>query len=285
LISAFSAGFDPVEYRRRAAAIALRFCRIRWLNVGGERIMTQLADQQLAQHVVRGGFVGEERAIGVAIVLAESSGRSDAIGDVSLEDATFGPSVGLFQIRSLKADKGSGRTRDELANLDPATNARHARQVFLDAGSRFTPWSTFNSGAHRRFLDRAHDAVAGVGHGGPVSHKGADDATVHLIETGETLSGLARSHGLTLDQLRVLNPGLFDAAHHNGKMIHPGEKVILSAPAASSHTHVIQTGETLSGIARSHRLTLDQLRVLNPGLFDAAHHNGNVIHPGEVVRL
>jgi len=49
--------------------------------------------------------------------------------------------------------------------------------------------------------------------------------------------------------------------------------------------HVVQSGETLAGIASSHGVLLDHLRALNPGLFDAAHHDGNLIHPGEVVHL
>jgi LysM repeat protein len=252
-----------------------------------------LSDQQIARHVVGGGFVGEERVVGVAIVLAESAGRTDAIGDVALQNATFGPSVGLFQIRSLKADKGSGRTRDELANLDPATNARHARQIFLEAGSRFTPWSTFIHDTHRQFLSRGRDAVNAVGSGGSVPPVIVGNDTVHVIRPGDTLSGIAQEHGLTLQQLRALNPGLFDAAHQDGDLVHPGEQVVLSAPAGSApagfpaigSTHVIRQGETLGGIAQAHGLTLQQLRALNPGLFDAAHKNGDLVRPGEVVRL
>ncbi len=127
--------------------------------------MTQLTDHQIAEHVVGGGFVGENRVIGVAVVLAESGGRTDAKGDVGLQTEKWGPSVGLFQIRSLKAQKGSGGTRDELANLNPATNARHAHVVFTEAGGHWTPWSTFNDHKHDRFMDRAQRAVAAVAAG------------------------------------------------------------------------------------------------------------------------
>ena len=247
--------------------------------------VAQLTDQQIAQHVAGGGFVGDERVIGVAIVLAESRGRTDAIGDVGLQTDKWGPSVGLFQIRSLHADKGTGRTRDELANLDAATNARHARQIFLEAGGRFNPWSTFIHGTHRQFLSRARNAV-GPGVAGP----GVGD-TVHVIQQGETLGRIAAAHGLTLAQLKALNPGLFDAAHHGGDLVHPGEVVILSSagPVAAftpgAPTHAIRRGETLSGIAHAHGLTLQHLQALNPSLFDAAHRGGDLIHPDEVVFL
>lgn len=49
--------------------------------------------------------------------------------------------------------------------------------------------------------------------------------------------------------------------------------------------HVVKSGETLSGIAESQGVPFDRIRALNPSLFDAAHHNGDLIHPGEVVHL
>src|SRR6266496_1482726 len=64
--------------------------------------LMQLNDRQIAEHVTHGGFTGQDRVIGVAVVLAESGGRTDASGDVHLQDGKWGPSIGLFQIRSLR---------------------------------------------------------------------------------------------------------------------------------------------------------------------------------------
>ena len=88
-----------------------------------------LTDQQIARFVEQGGFTGGDRATAIAVVLAESGGNSAARGDTSLETSVWGPSIGLFQIRSLWAQRGTGGQRDEVANLDPATNARHAHQI------------------------------------------------------------------------------------------------------------------------------------------------------------
>ena len=240
----------------------------------------QLTDSQIAGHVAAGGFTGSDRVVAIAIVLAESRGRTDAVGDTTITTDVFGPSIGLFQIRSVKAQKGTGGVRDELANFDPATNARHAHRIFLDAGG-FTPWSTFNSGSFRVFLDRARAAGGTAASVSPQPGGGS----VHVVRAGESLSGIARQHGLTLERLRTLNPGLFDAAHHGGDLIHVGERVILAAAAAGPRQVVIRAGDTLGRIASAHGLTLARLRALNPGLFDAAHRGGDLVRVGEVVRL
>ena len=154
--------------------------------------MTQLNDHQVAAHVVAGGFVGDNRVVGVAVVLAESRGRTDAKGDVSLQTDKWGPSIGLFQIRSLKAQKGSGGTRDELANLDPATNARHAHVIFMEAGGRWTPWSTFKNNLHDRFMDRARTAVAAVASRPDLSAGVVEGEGLSMADASEIMSFLQR---------------------------------------------------------------------------------------------
>lgn len=86
----------------------------------------------------------------MAVALAESGGLPCAVGDVGLMTGTWGPSVGLWQIRSLWSAKGSGGVRDELVNADPAVAARHAHGIWRAHGWR--PWSTWLHGTHRRFL-------------------------------------------------------------------------------------------------------------------------------------
>lgn len=94
----------------------------------------------------------------VAIAIAESGGSTTAIGDVALETATWGPSVGLWQIRTLKAQRGTGGPRDETRLSDPAFNAA-AMFVISGHGSNFSPWSTYTSGAYRAHLPGAEAAA------------------------------------------------------------------------------------------------------------------------------
>src|SRR4051794_12948412 len=95
--------------------------------------------EEIARVAYDAGFRGDNLKVAVAVALAESGGRPDAKGDVGLQSPKWGPSIGLWQIRSLNAEKGTGGQRDEQANLDPATNARHAFDV-AGNGTNFHPW-------------------------------------------------------------------------------------------------------------------------------------------------
>ena len=80
------------------------------------------------------------------------------------------------------------------------------------------PWSCV-----LRFHGTAEPATLGSGgHPNPSPHR------EHVVKAGETLSGIAKSNGVPFDRVRALNPGLFDAAHHGGDLIHQGEVVRLS---------------------------------------------------------
>lgn len=94
-----------------------------------------------------------------AIAFAESAGRTRAVGDVHLMAGDWGPSIGLTQIRSLNSQRGTGKTRDELANYDPATNLRHA-YVISKKGANFRPWATYLHGTQKKFLATAKEGCA-----------------------------------------------------------------------------------------------------------------------------
>ena len=121
--------------------------------------MAQLSIEQVARYALDAGFTGESAAVATAIAMGESGGRTDARGDTTITTSRWGPSIGLWQIRSLNADRGTGRQRDEIANLNPATNARHAFQI-SGGGTNWRPWSVYSNGRYRAFLARARMAVA-----------------------------------------------------------------------------------------------------------------------------
>jgi hypothetical protein len=82
------------------------------------------------------GFDGADLDTAVQIALKESSGRTDAVGDL-----TLGRSIGLWQINLHYHPE-----YDEESLKDPAVNAAAAFKIYQAAGNSFTPWSTYNGG-------------------------------------------------------------------------------------------------------------------------------------------
>jgi len=105
------------------------------------------------------GWDPQAATLMTAIAGAESGYDDTNLGDVNLETTTWGPSFGLFQIRTLKADTGRGTDRDitRLSRSD-LEQARAAWDISR-GGTDFSPWTTYSSGAYQQFLPRAQQAA------------------------------------------------------------------------------------------------------------------------------
>ncbi len=112
--------------------------------------------------LIAAGFDPQSATIMVAIAGAESGYDDQAQGDLGLQDANWGPSFGLFQVRTLKGETGTGSNRD-ITRL-AASDAEQAKAAYaISGGGRdFTPWSTFTSGAYQGFLGTAQASAAGA---------------------------------------------------------------------------------------------------------------------------
>jgi hypothetical protein len=141
------------------------------------------------------GFRGENLMIAVAVAKGESGFRSDAIGDQGLRDAKWSNSVGLFQVRCLNAERGTGGVRDEIANLDPAHNARAAWEISGRGANNFRPWSVFTSNAYRSHLDSVRAACRSVDPGVPDGPVVPDDGSP-LLKRGSQGPAVSRLQGL-----------------------------------------------------------------------------------------
>ena len=89
--------------------------------------------------LVAAGFSKSAAITMTAISLAESGGNPSILGDQGLQTSTWGPSYGLFQIRTLKADTGKGTDRDINAlaksDLRQAQAAAKGGGTVLDGGT------------------------------------------------------------------------------------------------------------------------------------------------------
>lgn len=130
--------------------------------------MATLSASQIYTLLLQGGFAPDEARIMTAIAQAESARNPGAVGDVAIQTGTWGPSVGLFQIRTLKAETGTGSDRDiERLMNNPAEQVKAALKI-SNGGGNYRPWSTYTNGAYRKFLDEPLQTVplpAGFGAG------------------------------------------------------------------------------------------------------------------------
>ena len=147
------------------------------------------------------GFRGKALQTAFAVALAESGGRSRAVGDEKITNKTYGPSMGIFQIRSLKDPKkfgDSGQWRDGKRLFDPSFNVKAAWNI-SNEGKNWKAWSAYKNGSFSQFLDDAETASKAAGIPG------------HFYGAESTKEGLAYLH----DGEMVLNKGQADRIRNN----------------------------------------------------------------------
>ncbi|NUQ39309.1 MAG: LysM peptidoglycan-binding domain-containing protein [Caldilineales bacterium] len=80
--------------------------------------------------------------------------------------------------------------------------------------------------------------------------------TMHIVRRGETLSGIAAAHGVTVAALKQAN-GLRSNTIFIGQRLRlPGDG---AAPSGGQVVHVVQRGETLSAIAARYNVSVQQI--------------------------
>lgn len=108
---------------------------------------------------------------------------------------------------------------------------------------------------------------------------------IHVVRQGETLSGIAEAYNLTMAQLLEMNPE-YNIGDRKDK-IFPGDEVIVSLEEGEDPSrqqkrrqyYTVETGDTLSGIAQKHALSVAELKDLNP--FYKYGDREHKIYPGD----
>ena len=111
----------------------------------------------------------------------------------------------------------------------------------------------------------------------------------HFVESGETLTHIARTHGVGVDELRAANPGVDPSRLQIGQELvvpapgTPAEAVAAEAsdenPTGEEVVHLVREGESLWSVARQYGVTVDDLRSWN-GLAEGA-----VLRVGDELRV
>lgn len=101
------------------------------------------------------------------------------------------------------------------------------------------------------------------------------DGTTYIVQSGDTLSGIASMYGTTYQHLAEIN-GIA-----NPNLIHVGQEIRIDsvAPTTSAEYYTIQSGDTLSSIATRYDTSWQWLAEIN-GI-----SNPNLIYPGNTIRV
>jgi hypothetical protein len=177
--------------------------------------------------------------IATAISMAESGGSPGAQGDIGLMTAIWDWSAGLWQIRGLRSERGTGALRDSIANQDVNKNA--AAMYAISRGcSDWTPWSTYTNGAYQPYLSLAQRAVEYVvgyvdAHGGHYPSVPAPDpnATIPVQSSGGGASAAAAARPAPERTSTAAKRSRSTAGPSGTSTAAPG-KTTVAAPAATS---------------------------------------------------
>lgn len=101
-------------------------------------------------------------------------------------------------------------------------------------------------------------AAAGARNGAEKKASGAASGTgrEHVVTAGETLWGIAREHGLSVEEIQA-------ASGLSGTTIVVGQTLRLPAAKGKAMEHVVQSGDTLWGIARAYGSTVTAIEEAN----------------------
>ena len=186
-----------------------------------EALVTTLTAAQVYALARGAGLSPSAATIATAVAASESGFRTDAQGDIGLQDATWGPSVGLWQIRSLKSQYGTGGPRDASQLTDPTFNARSMATISA-GGANFKPWSTFTSGAYLKNM-----SASGASEATPATG-GAPAAGTATPASWNPLSGIASGWS---GQAQVLGLKLAGVALGIGLLLMGANRVVMPALA------------------------------------------------------
>lgn len=165
--------------------------------------MATLTMAQTYAYARQAGFDPAAAVIVSAIAAGESGLNPAAVNKRAEVTEKWGPPVGLLQVRTLKADTGTGRLRDITRLADPVQNMAAAYEI-SGHGKDFTPWEAYTNGSYRQFLGQASTAA----HDGGGYIPGATVQPVGLLDGGLPDVGANLQRLAVLGVLVVLGGGL-----------------------------------------------------------------------------
>lgn len=105
----------------------------------------------------------------------------------------------------------------------------------------------------------------------------------HTVAAGDTVSAIAAKYGVSTESVLARNKLSANSIIHPGKVLSISGSSAAAAPSTSTATasasYTVRAGDTLSGIAADHKISLSNIFSLN-GL-----SGSSIIHPGQKVKV
>jgi hypothetical protein len=150
--------------------------------------VTRWTPEDIYAACIAAGFTASAATTMTAVSQAEDdTGDDTRIGDVALEDGYWGPSVGVFQVRTVKSQTGTGQDRDVSALTGDLLAQARAAYDISGGGEDFTPWTTYTAGKYQLFLGTAQAAA------GKLGSLTVDAAKDMIGAAGSTIAGTLKS--------------------------------------------------------------------------------------------
>ena len=100
---------------------------------------------------------------------------------------------------------------------------------------------------------------------------------MHTVEAGETLSSIARTYGISVDEILAYNQGLTPSLTIGHSIIIPQPSLVTSGSDNTYVYHTITPKETLFSVAKQYNVSMNQIMDENPGLNDKTFSIGKII--------
>ena len=134
-----------------------------------------LSEAQALAAIKAAGFPQDQWATALAIAKAESGLNPTAVNTANRNGTR---DYGLFQINSIHKPTAAEKT-------DPVANSKRAYSIYKAAGSKWTPWSTYNAGLHKKFIEGTTKFVTGASGVAINATTGAMDAAGSVTGLGD----------------------------------------------------------------------------------------------------
>jgi LysM repeat protein len=102
----------------------------------------------------------------------------------------------------------------------------------------------------------------------------------YVVERGDTLDKISATCGTTLSAIYAANPGISASLYAGQILVIPGRDYCNCPPVGYKGTYIVQYGDTFSGIALLHGVSIKDLWAANPQI-----RNINHLSAGQVINI